>query len=94
MAESLDPDQTDHIVHYLPTALSTNGLFCLFRPDIQIVCIKELLSTHLFVCLNNDDNNNNNKTGQVELSASQVNYYYFKNILVGGACSFIRKPGV
>ena len=39
-------------------------------------------------------NINNNKTGQVELSASQVNYYYFKNILVGGACSFIRKAGV
>ena len=31
--DSLDPDQTDHIVHYLPTALSTNGLFYLFRPD-------------------------------------------------------------
>ena len=41
--------------------------------------------------LNND--NNNNKTGQVELSARQVNYY-FKNILVGGACPFIRMAGV
>ena len=48
----------------------------------------------MFVCLNNDDNNNNNKTGQVELSARQVNYYYFKIILVGGACPFIRKAGV
>ena len=46
----------------------------------------------MFVGLNNDDNNN--KTGQVELSARQVNYYYFKNILVGGACPFIWKAGV
>ena len=94
VGKRLDPYQTDHIVHHLPTASSTNGLFCLFRPDIQIVCIKETLSIHLFVCLNNDDNNNNNKTGQVELSARQVNYYYFKIILVGGACPFIRKAGV
>ena len=36
---------------------------------------------------------NNNKTGQVELFARQVNYY-FKNILVGGACPFIGKAGV
>ena len=50
----------------------------------------------MFVCLNNDDdnNNNNNKTGQVELSARQVNYYYFKNILMGAACPFIGKAGV
>ena len=47
-----------------------------------------------FFCLNNDDNNNNNKTGQVGLSARQVNYYYFKNILVDGACPFIRKARV
>ena len=89
MAESLDLDKTDHIVHYLPTALSTNGLLCLFRPDIQIFCIKEQFSILLLVCLNNDNKNNNNKTGQVELSAIEVNYYYFKNILVGGACPFI-----
>ena len=50
-------------------------------------------SIHLFVCLNNDDNNNN-KTGQVELSARQVNYYYFKNTLMGAVCPFIGKAGV
>ena len=43
--------------------------------------------------MNNDDNNNN-KTGQEELSARQVSYYYFKNILVGGTCPFIWKAGV
>ena len=47
-----------------------------------------------FFCLNDDDNNNINKTGQVGPSARQVNYYCFKNILVGGACPFIWKARV